>query len=864
LAAPASGHGKTTVASGLMGALRGEGLEVAGFKVGPDYIDPGYHALATGRLGRNLDPHLCGEERMVPLLMHGAVTPTPADVAVVEGVMGLFDGQLGGQGFASTAHVAGLISAPVVLVVDISQVSRTAAAIVHGLNTFDPAVRLGGVILNKAGSQRHATEICAAMESTGIEVLGILPRDAGIEAPSRHLGLVPAAERPDAAAALERLSENVGRYVSLTSVLAIAHSAPALNGVPWSPEDEVHPASAERPVIAVAGGRAFTFRYAETEELLRAAGCEPVVFDPLTDSALPAGTAGIYLGGGFPEVHALELTANAALRAQLRAAMRAGVPTVAECAGLLYLCTTVDDSPMIDALPAEAVMTPKLTLGYRTGVAPTDSLLAAAGTRVTGHEFHRTTVKPAAGADPGWLLDGVAAGFSADPAGLGQPTLHASYLHTHWAGHPRLAQHFTDAAHAAVARESARAEVAGVSAPAGVTREPAPADAAAAAPRVYAGAAPVASSEPPLAYDLHHHGDADVEEGLVDLAVNVRVPTPPGWLMDVVNGVTPDLAAYPRPGAAITAIARAHGVAEEQVLPTSGAAEAFTLLARALHPVHPVVVHPQFTEPEAALIAAGHRPERLLLTAESGFVLDPGLVPAAADLVVVGNPTNPTSVLHPGATLRRLVAPGRVLCVDEAFMDAVPGESESMLRDLPPGVIVFRSLTKTWGLAGLRAGYAVGDSAVIAAMREQQPPWSVSTPALAAITACLAPEALALSHAAAEETAQRRDYLVEALAEVGLLVSGSPAAPFVLVDTASWVRSGQPADWLRQALREAGFAVRRGETFPGLGPSWIRLAVRDEETTRTLAKALLVIRSSLDLVPDVAGPSAARAQRQPA
>jgi cobyrinic acid a,c-diamide synthase len=345
-------------------------------------------------------------------------------------------------------------------------------------------------------------------------------------------------------------------------------------------------------------------------------------------------------------------------------------------------------------------------------------------------------------------------------------------------------------------------------------------------------------------HDLHHHGDADVEEGLVDLAVNVRVPTPPAWLVDVVNGVTPDLAAYPRPGAAVAAIARAHGVREEQVLPTSGGAEAFTLLARALHPVHAVVVHPQFTEPEAALVAAGHHPDRLLLEAESGFVLDPSLVPATADLVVVGNPTNPTSVLHPAETLRRLVAPGRVLCVDEAFMDAVPGESESMLRDLPAGVVVFRSLTKTWGLAGLRAGYAVGDPTVIAAMREQQPPWSVSTPALAAMEACLAPEALALSHAAARETAQRRDYLVEALAEVGLLVSGSPTAPFVLVDTAGWARSGQPAEWLRLALREAGFAVRRGETFPGLGPSWIRLAVRDEETTAALAKALLVIRGA--------------------
>jgi cobyrinic acid a,c-diamide synthase len=302
--------------------------------------------------------------------------------------------------------------------------------------------------------------------------------------------------------------------------------------------------------------------------------------------------------------------------------------------------------------------------------------------------------------------------------------------------------------------------------------------------------------------------------------------------------------AYPRPDRAIAAIAAAHGVTEDHVLPTSGGAEAFTLLARALSPQHPVVVHPQFTEPEAALLAAGHHPYRWLLDPASGFVLDPEALPPEADLVMVGNPTNPTGVLHPATTLRRLLRPGRVVVVDEAFMDAVPGESESLSRGPLEGLVVLRSLTKTWGLAGLRAGYAVGDPLVIAAMRRQQTPWSVSTPALAAIEACLTPEALALSALAAEEIGVRRDFLVEALAEVGLLVSGSPAAPFVLVDTSVWSAPDREADWVRLALREAGFAVRRGETFPGLDPAWIRIAVRDEDTTRALAKALLVIRAA--------------------
>src|SRR5215204_3297779 len=293
-----------------MGALAATGLTVAGFKVGPDYIDPGYHTLATGRLGRNLDPFLCGEEQIAPLLLHGAQTPEPADIAVIEGVMGLFDGQIGGNGFASTAHVASLVRAPVIMVVDISHTSRTAAAIAHGLNTFDPRVRLSGVIINKSGSERHAREIVESIQALGLEVLGILPRDAGIEIPSRHLGLVPAAEQEEAADAVMQLSRRISDHVSLNSIISVAQSAPMLEAAPWSPAVQVRPRSDARPVVAIAAGRAFTFRYAETDELLRAAGCEPVTFDPAADEQLPAGTAGLYLGGGFPEVHAAQLAAN--------------------------------------------------------------------------------------------------------------------------------------------------------------------------------------------------------------------------------------------------------------------------------------------------------------------------------------------------------------------------------------------------------------------------------------------------------------------------------------------------------------------------------------------------------------------------
>ena len=803
IAAPGSGHGKTTVATGLMGALRREGLEVAGFKVGPDYIDPGYHALATGRPGRNLDPHLCRPDQIAPLLRHGAETPEPADVAVIEGVMGLFDGQIGGEGFASTAHVATLLQAPVILVLDIGQVSRTAAAVVHGLHTFDPAVRISGVILNKAGSTRHAAEVISAMEATGIPVLGVLPRDAGIEVPSRHLGLVPAGERTEATTSIDRLATQVAGRVSLAAVLEIAYAAPPLHVEVWSPATVVAPPSSRRPVVAVAGGRAFTFRYTETDELLRAAGCEPVAFDPLTDPGLPPGTAGLYLGGGFPEVHAAELSGNAPLLAEIRDAVVGGLPTVAECAGLLYLCRSVDGHRMVGAIPADARMTDRLTLRYRTALAEHDHLLAVAGRRVTGHEFHRTVVEPAYGEAPAWLVEG-------EPIGFGTQSLHASYLHLHWAGHPHLAQRFADAVHAFVPK-------------------PVKDDRFSRPKRVVSDR---------FGEDLGYHGDAELDAGLVDLAVNVRVPGPPDWLAAVINDVTPSLGAYPRTDEAVAAIAGAHRVPTDSVLPTAGAAEAFSLLARAIFPQRPVVVHPQFTEPEAALIAAGHHPERVVLSGRNGFRLDPGEIPDDADLVVIGNPTNPTSVLHPAATLRALLKPGRILVVDEAFMDAVPGESHTLIGAEMAGLVVVRSLTKTWGLAGLRTGYAVGDPAVIARMAAQQPPWSVSAPALAAITAALSDKAREIAVVAAEEITEQRTLLIDGLAALGLPVAGTPRAPFVLLDTGSRRPRGQPPGWVRQELRDHGFAVRRGETFPGLGPDWIRVAVREPATTERFLAAL--------------------------
>ncbi len=757
VAAPSTGQGKTTVATGLMAALRSAGHVVSGHKVGPDYIDPGYHALATGRPGRNLDPHLVGEERIVPLLLHGAAG---ADVAVVEGVMGLYDGRLDTDGFASTAHVSTLTASPVVLVLDVARLSRSAGAIAAGMAAYDPDVEIAGVILNRTRSERNTAEIVRSMERTGLPVLGTLPHDGDLVAPSRHLGLVPVAERDESVRMIERLGEQVAQHLDLEALLAIARGAPDLDAVPWTPE--ITTPGASRPVVAMAGGRAFTFRYAETEELLAAAGCRVVTFDPLTDRALPAGTRGIYLGGGFPEMYAAELAANTSLLADLRSAVTSGVPTVAECAGLLYLAESLDGVPMAGAIPAVAAMSERLTLRYPVVTATADSLLVRAGEQVTAHEFHRTRTTP--------------------DQEFTSATLHASYLHTHWAGHPHLAQRFADAVHAA--------------------------------------------DEP--VDPLRHHGDREVGAGLLDFAVNVYDGARPAWLDRALHAAVEDVAAYPDARPAVRALAARYGLPEQHVLPTAGAAEAFTLVARLRPWQRPVVVHPQFTEPQVALEAAGRKVAEVVCRAEDGFALDPDAVPADADLVIVGNPTNPTGVLHPAELVARLRRPGRVLVVDEAFMDAVPGETESLLPHRLEGVLVTRSLTKHWSIPGIRAGCVAGDPELVRELALVQTPWSVSGPAVAAMVATSTPVAAEEALRRAAEIGEWRAHLEAGLRDRGIEHVAS-TAPFVLARLGSGVR---------ESLRAQGIAVRRADTFPGLTDSWARIAVRPPRLTDRLLAAL--------------------------
>ena len=431
------------MATGLIGAVRQAGHRVAPFKVGPDYIDPGYHTLAAGRPGRNLDPVLVGEELIGPLYRHGS---SGCDLAVVEGVMGLFDGRIDramtGPATGSTAQVAALLGAPVILVVDARGQSHSMAALLHGFSTFDESTRIAGVILNRVGSARHAEVLRQACEHAGVAVLGVLPRVDELSVPSRHLGLVTAVEHGrHAHAAVDAMIALVAQHVDLSAVVAAAGSRVVAE--PWSPESAVGQRTARRATVALAAGKAFSFCYAEHPELLLAAGADVVEFDPLTER-LPPDTAALVLPGGFPEEFGTELSGNDEVRQQIAALAAGGAPVHAECAGLTYLVDDLDGHPMCGVLAGTARFTDKLALAYREAVAASDSSLYAAGERAAGHEFHRTTVTFADSYQPAWVYRGNDVAAVRDGAVHGR--VHASYLHTHPAGLPHAVTRFVAAA----------------------------------------------------------------------------------------------------------------------------------------------------------------------------------------------------------------------------------------------------------------------------------------------------------------------------------------------------------------------------------------------------------------------------------
>lgn len=444
VAGAASGVGKTSVSVGLIRVLRARGLRLQPFKVGPDYIDPSHLALAAGRPCPSLDTWMLGAARMQALFAHACRN---ADIALVEGMMGLFDGHAPESDAGSAAEVARLLDAPVVLVLDASAMARSAAAVVLGFRDLEPRMRLAGVVANRVGGPGHVALLRRAIEpATGVPLLGWLPEIPGAALPERHLGLVPAREHAAADRAADALAAAFEQSVDVDTILALARSAPPLPAMPVLDAPMREPSRRPAVRLGIALDAAFNFYYPETLDLLRAAGAEVVPFSPLADAHLPADLGGVYLGGGFPEEHAAALAANETLRAELRAAIADGMPSYAECGGLMYLCQTLRDAagqehPMVGAVPAVSAMRPGprgLTLGYREATALRDSPLCRAGEVVRGHEFHHSAlVEPPAAefaayrfAETGGL-DGFARG-----------NLLATYLHLPFAGFPPAAERF--------------------------------------------------------------------------------------------------------------------------------------------------------------------------------------------------------------------------------------------------------------------------------------------------------------------------------------------------------------------------------------------------------------------------------------
>ncbi len=411
-----------------MAALAARGVRVAPAKVGPDFIDPGYHALATGRPGRNLDAWISGPQNIGGLAARAA---EGADVLVVEGVMGLFDGAGDGTP-ASTADVAKLIDAPVLLVVDAWAMSGSVAAIVHGYATLDPTVRVAGAILNRVGSDGHEAMLREAIAPLGIPVLGALRRDEAFLWPERHLGLVPVVEqRERVQSTLARLSASVAAACDLDAIVARARSASALDVAALARPRRVGAAR-----VAVPGSAAFGFVYADNLEALEQAGADLVPFDPIEDRGLPLDIDGLYVGGGFPEVFVDALAANTALLTDVRHQLAGGLTTWAECGGLLWLARSLDGRPLAGVVPADARMTDRLTIGYRTATVRTANPVAPAGAMLRGHEFHYSTIEPA-----GDALS-ISGRHGQSRAGFATDSLLASYVHIHLGSQPDIAERF--------------------------------------------------------------------------------------------------------------------------------------------------------------------------------------------------------------------------------------------------------------------------------------------------------------------------------------------------------------------------------------------------------------------------------------
>ena len=437
-----SGVGKTTVATGIMGALTGRGHSVQPFKAGPDYIDPSYHEIACGVPSRNLDTWLLPHLTVLELFQRAAAQH---QISVIEGVMGVFDGHSSLTEEGSTAQLAKLLNAPVILVADASKVARSVAAEVLGYQQFDPGLRIAGVILNGVGGPRHLDFCQPQIEATtGLPVLGYLPQRDEFAQPERHLGLIPTVEGTVARRWYDALIAQVEESIDLDRILQLADTCdpPPV----WS---EAYPEEEQPKIarIAIARDKAFSFYYQDSLDLLEAWGAELAPFSPLDDDRLPDGAGGVYIGGGFPEMFASELASNKAMRAAIGKAVDRGLPVYAECGGLMYLGRSLSDlegvqHPMVGVIPAVSAMSnQRLTLGYREVESRTDSPLMRRGQRVRGHEFHWSTLdEPPQPEESVYRV--IDQGDRADGFQVG--SVWASYVHIHLASDPSMARRFVD------------------------------------------------------------------------------------------------------------------------------------------------------------------------------------------------------------------------------------------------------------------------------------------------------------------------------------------------------------------------------------------------------------------------------------
>lgn len=435
-----SGVGKTTIVTGILAVLKQRGLTVQSYKVGPDYIDPGYHQLASGKVAHNLDTWLIPTDKLVPIFTKTALGN---DIVIVEGVMGLYDG--GRTGVSSTAAIAKLLKAPVILVIDAKSVGESAAAIALGFKMYDQEVNLAGVIINRLGSTNHQNMICEALDKIKIPVLGCIYRSEALYMPERHLGLTPVTEH-DAQSMISHLQEKISAQIDIDELLKIAHHS---SNISTTPEVTNNHPSLLNVRIGVAQDEAFSFYYPESLDLLKTLGAEIIPFSPIKDTKLPQ-VDGLIFGGGFPEMFVNELTNNKAMHESIRQACQEGIPLYAECGGFMYLTKQIIDfngqeHDMVGVIPAKCNMESKLqTVGYVEATALTDSVLCAAGDVLRGHEFHFSQMTNDNTPEPfPWAFE-----FKKTrtgevyTGGYAYKNIVASYLHMHFAGNEQNALRF--------------------------------------------------------------------------------------------------------------------------------------------------------------------------------------------------------------------------------------------------------------------------------------------------------------------------------------------------------------------------------------------------------------------------------------